>query len=236
MSGTTGWSLINSVPFDINDNWIEHPWKPAMDEIQINLQLNTSTMQTQNITLSSDPIQRVSIEVAEFNSTNVPKITFPDSLLIDASTYASWKRHIVMNKDSWCSRQDSRALPVHVQYGLSEELRDGSTVQVALPFMLIVIICNMLKVVAIWCTLRQDFSSIILTQGDAVASFLEVPDVTTVGKCMLDKRAILKNLRDPLQEDGFRWRASRQLRGHQIKTQWISNTYMYVALLNFKNL
>lgn len=80
--------------------------------------------------------------------------------------------------------------PLHIKYGFSTPTKDSSKVQIALSFMLVVIACNVVKAAAMLLTLRESFSSQLLTSGDAVASFLELPEPDTLGMCTFGKAAM----------------------------------------------
>lgn len=80
----------------------------------------------------------------------------------------------------------------------SQPLRSGSAVQIAVPFMVVIIICNGLKAIAVYCTLKESSTPLLVTQGDAVASFLDQPDMATLGYCStLEKSAIIQALNQP---------------------------------------
>ncbi|KAJ9636341.1 hypothetical protein H2199_008016 [Coniosporium tulheliwenetii] len=91
--------------------------------------------------------------------------------------------------------------PLHIKYGFSTPRRDSSKVQIALSFMLVVIACNAVKVVAMLLTLRESFSSQLLTSGDAVASFLALPEHDTLGMCTFGKAA-MRSTRSERPEPG----------------------------------
>jgi hypothetical protein len=66
-----------------------------------------------------------------------------------------------------------------------------SRIQLSLRFMIIVIICNAVKLgMMIWVLLWEK-SEFIVTLGDGAASYLETPDPNTEGLCVLSKDAIV---------------------------------------------
>jgi hypothetical protein len=73
---------------------------------------------------------------------------------------------------------------LRVEYAYAKTTSYGSKVQIGLPFLVIVIAANSVKIVCILCTLRTCSSGHIITVGDAVATFLETEDPGTTGKCM----------------------------------------------------
>lgn len=67
-----------------------------------------------------------------------------------------------------------------VQYCLSQQVSDVCRLQFSLPIMLIVITCNVIKLLCIVLTLMKNDKTLI-TMGDAIASFLSRPDPLTKG-------------------------------------------------------
>ncbi|KAH7071048.1 hypothetical protein FB567DRAFT_598307 [Paraphoma chrysanthemicola] len=63
----------------------------------------------------------------------------------------------------------------------------ANRVQVAIPFLCVVIACNFIKVIGIWLTIKTYSNEHLLTGGDAIASFLNTPEPTTAGRCTLTK-------------------------------------------------
>ncbi|KAE8405608.1 hypothetical protein BDV37DRAFT_293060 [Aspergillus pseudonomiae] len=55
------------------------------------------------------------------------------------------------------------------------------------PIAIAVIVSNVIKVVCMYLTARTGRKNILLTVGDALASFLTTPDPTTEGKCLLSR-------------------------------------------------
>ncbi|KAL3472966.1 hypothetical protein BJX99DRAFT_249257 [Aspergillus californicus] len=69
------------------------------------------------------------------------------------------------------------------------------------PICLIVIGCNLIKLLCTLFTARDSREDVFLTMGDAIASFLSRPDKTTEGACLLSKTLVDKNTQG--------WRKSR---------------------------
>lgn len=70
-----------------------------------------------------------------------------------------------------------------------------SRVQISLYFMIVVISFNALKLfIMLWVLMTDTSSQYLVTLGDAASSFLERPDSTTEGKCMLGREEILINM------------------------------------------
>ena len=71
-----------------------------------------------------------------------------------------------------------------VKYCLATEGLKSCRLEYSLPILLIVIFCNAIKLSAIIYAAKTIKKDHFITLGDAVASFLEVPDKTTVGHCL----------------------------------------------------
>jgi hypothetical protein len=81
-----------------------------------------------------------------------------------------------------------------VRYCLSEEVPDRCKVSLVPTFLIIVCVCNAVKLAAYAATLRTTHRSAnLVTQGDAIRSFLEAPDASLRGMC-LATRTVFSNL------------------------------------------
>jgi len=81
-----------------------------------------------------------------------------------------------------------------ISYCLSHRMPERCQVQASLLFLGLVIACNVLKslcLVASLCVSRQ--GEPLLATGDAASSFLDVPDPTTEGSCLLSVADIKKS-------------------------------------------
>lgn len=77
-----------------------------------------------------------------------------------------------------------------VKYCLSRPILERCKLQFSLWIMIIIIICNTVKTTCMVVMWRQDHKPLV-TLGDAIASFLRVPDQTTAKNCLADKGRIL---------------------------------------------
>jgi hypothetical protein len=139
---------------------------------------------------------------------SLPSMIWPTSTLVNASqTYS------ILNVPSISGINDTTfwlaTAPLHIAYALVEPITDSSSVQIGLSFMIVVIISNVAKFMAILFTLRDFSSSLLLTAGDALASFLKRPDLTTVGMCNLKRQEIINRLRRPQNVESAIWRSRR---------------------------
>ena len=99
---------------------------------------------------------------------------------------------------------------------VSPPTQGDSSLQFSLIIMLMVIVCNAVKVVCcILAARRLGESRPLVTIGDAVASFLEVPDPTTAGFCLLDGRSAESVIKGPETVKRTRIRWNEQSKKHR---------------------
>lgn len=75
---------------------------------------------------------------------------------------------------------------LNIEGGYALRGRRNSRIQLSLPFLLIVIVCNIIKLVCLTMTLKWGDmikENPLVTIGDAVVAFLEQPDCFTEGHC-----------------------------------------------------
>ncbi|PKY07948.1 hypothetical protein P168DRAFT_331255 [Aspergillus campestris IBT 28561] len=84
----------------------------------------------------------------------------------------------------------SRVVESTVSHCLSEKVDEKCQFLFSLPLCLAVILCNSIKVLAMFLTAHGSRREVLLTIGDAMSSFLSNPDKTTVGNCLLSKSSI----------------------------------------------
>jgi hypothetical protein len=81
---------------------------------------------------------------------------------------------------------------VHVAYAFARVVQSGnSSLEISLFFMLIVIVSNLVKAIAMLLVLLDERPVYLVTVGDAIASFLETPDPVTLDLCTLSKDDLL---------------------------------------------
>jgi hypothetical protein len=81
---------------------------------------------------------------------------------------------------------------VHIANASARVVQSGnSSLEISLFFMLIVIVSNLVKAIAMLVVLLDERPIYLVTVGDAVASFLENPDPVTLDLCTLSKDDIL---------------------------------------------
>lgn len=67
-------------------------------------------------------------------------------------------------------------------------------VEFSVPIIVVVIMCNMCKVLCMALTLWYSTGTKFVTLGDAIADFLEVPDPTTKNLCAMSKHDVFKGM------------------------------------------
>ena len=75
-----------------------------------------------------------------------------------------------------------------IEYCLAMEAPKSCRLEVSLQILFIMIACNAFKFFAVVCTLKVITKEHFVTLGDAIASFLKIPDELTVGHCLKAKR------------------------------------------------
>jgi hypothetical protein len=83
-----------------------------------------------------------------------------------------------------------------IDYCMSATTDETCTLQYSSTIMITIIACGLIKLVATFITLRTSWkieqdptNRELVTLGDAIESFLTVPDPTSVGRCLLDQKA-----------------------------------------------
>jgi hypothetical protein len=102
--------------------------------------------------------------------------------------------------------------PLHIDYAMREVRDKDHRLQMAISLLVVVLICNLCKAGCIYLTLSESASGALVTQGDAVASFLKHPDPTTAGLSTLNKTKLIKEFRrgeKGIPEPWDRWESRR---------------------------
>ncbi|XMA11573.1 hypothetical protein WAI453_004364 [Rhynchosporium graminicola] len=75
-----------------------------------------------------------------------------------------------------------------VEYCLSQKVEDQCRLQFAVPIMIAVLTCNFVKLLCMVVTIWICREPTLVTLGDALSSFLEIPDQNTAGMCIATKK------------------------------------------------
>ena len=74
-----------------------------------------------------------------------------------------------------------------IQYCLSKGVKEHCKLQCSLVIMIVVIVCNLVKTICMSIIAWKQDPEPLVTLGDAIASFLDRPDVKSKGNCVLGK-------------------------------------------------
>jgi hypothetical protein len=83
----------------------------------------------------------------------------------------------------------------NVQYCLSERVPEKCSYNGNIPIVAIVLVANLIKLVGMLYVAFRLRDAPLITVGDAVESFLNEPDRTTRGMCLLTKEDVVKSIR-----------------------------------------
>lgn len=107
-----------------------------------------------------------------------------------------------------------------IDYCLSQTTAEKCALQFSLPIMLIVIICNLIKITCMILIMLMKGPQPLVTVGDAIASFLVEPDPATKNKCLADKYFFRRN---DWQARKMTWKFERRWWFHAAsKTRWLA--------------
>ena len=104
----------------------------------------------------------------------------------------------------------------------------ASKIQASLTFLVIVIVCNFIKLLIMLWVVFMEHKQYIVTLGDGAASFLEHRDATTERMCMLSKREITGEVAEAsfTHSDQLEWLVMES------KMKWSERTIMYSNIRN----
>ncbi|KAI4263476.1 MAG: hypothetical protein L6R42_001378 [Xanthoria sp. 1 TBL-2021] len=189
------WSYLPTSGLEgLTDTFIPGPIWPDSGTISTNMVLSPKD----NTYSIKQPSSILTFNISAHNGSYMPDVTWPDPVFISSSISHTWKAGVSIDDQGWLStaslsNRTSGATTLHTSYGLSTHIPQSSSIQVARMFLVVVMVCNVLKTIAIYFTLRESLSSQILTLGDAVSSYLEPPDLGTMGACILSRRKLARN-------------------------------------------
>jgi hypothetical protein len=121
---------------------------------------------------------------------------------------------VALSNDSWFMADQP------VEYCLSEAVPDICRLQFAVPIMVVVLSCNFVKLLCMVFTVWRCKEFSMVTLGDAVGSFLEMPDPYTRGMCTVTKKEIENGAWTRYQPK--RWESRRSFRCEAVGVRrWI---------------
>ncbi|KAG0126943.1 hypothetical protein HOY82DRAFT_491140 [Tuber indicum] len=116
----------------------------------------------------------------------------------------------------------------------SERIRGNCKVQFSLWVMIAVICCNLIKACGMVMTVSRSREPTLVTLGDAVDSFLRIPDPTTMGMCFADRRFIEMEWSQERRSGTRQWRhiGAQRWWTSVSKTRWITcNIFCLIIII-----
>ncbi|KOC13760.1 hypothetical protein AFLA70_67g003421 [Aspergillus flavus AF70] len=117
---------------------------------------------------------------------------------IDAHSVSYWDRSGSFNNSVYhavVSKQRDGLAEVAVSGCMTKDANQHCQIYFSPAICVAVIACNIVKVYCMYMTARTDHKEIFLTVGDALSSFLDRPDPTTKGHCLLSREDIIYGFR-----------------------------------------
>lgn len=124
------------------------------------------------------------------NDTVSDQISSFNQFLAKGGSTAGW-----LNATDWLQPTLQVGPDVHVAHAFAVRTLAQSRLQLSIHYIVVVIAANTLKLLIMLSVLILDRSSYLVTLGDAVASFLSSPDLTTTGRCLYEDEYVLKQCR-----------------------------------------
>ncbi|KAL3454137.1 hypothetical protein BJX65DRAFT_292349 [Aspergillus insuetus] len=88
-----------------------------------------------------------------------------------------------------------------VDYCLAERTPEKCTLEYSFSLSIVVIVTNVVKIAMLLATIWALRANPLLTIGDAIASFLRIPDESSRGMCLLSKEDVVRKQRQALSRD-----------------------------------
>jgi hypothetical protein len=219
-NGTTQLEYV--VPNSMEDTW----WglSPAdLDDFSINISatLDYRTMTLTCATASLPIHQRIVVPLDNITD-HMPDISWPDPQMVKLGKPKAWSTVLKAN-GSWPFRNFGSSKSYSAPLS---PLSSAASIQIALPFMVVVIICNACKMAVIFWMVRKSFENRIVMQGDAIALFLERPESLTHGFCMTDKIELVEQMKTRQRHSSKPWHVYRHPQGRNVRARWRSNIFV----------
>ncbi|KAF2678605.1 hypothetical protein K458DRAFT_348372 [Lentithecium fluviatile CBS 122367] len=137
-------------------------------------------------------------EVAR-NATGYPKVKADVPSNLNMSDFVGRPGSLTLMRDltfnitsfDWITPRDN--IYLHIVGARARSVTSRSRIQLSLRFMIIVIVCNALKLAMMLWVLFLERSDFIVTLGDGAATYLEDPDPHTEGFSVFNREAIITN-------------------------------------------
>ena len=144
----------------------------------------------------------------------------------------SWINSIVANELPWVLPLSTRE-KVEVRGCKSEVIEERCKLQFSLGIMIAVICCNIVKACAMIMTIVRSREPTLVTLGDAIDSFLRVPDPTTIGICFADRGFIDREWRRGWRTGPRQWKQKGVQRWwtNVSKRRWIICNFFFAITI-----
>jgi hypothetical protein len=175
------WTSALVAPTNMSCDWPVIHYNSSIFDVRMNRSSKPNILSP----LAIQPIRffRPLVESLSPN-TSYPDLPWPSSYFIQAGGDVGARGVLTAcPKNDWLGPLTA----FHVKEARAKINSYANRVQIAIPFLSIVIIANLIKVIAIYSTLRMQSSGHLITAGDAIASFLEHPEPAMRGMCTLTK-------------------------------------------------
>ncbi|KAH7076743.1 hypothetical protein BKA63DRAFT_288711 [Paraphoma chrysanthemicola] len=158
---------------------------------------------------------------------------FLKNITATQSTSRDWVRiDRMVGRASNSNETDSDPPPKfgHVSHAYAQRLSTASRIQLSLNFLIIVIVCNTVKLLTMLWVVFMERKDYIVTLGDGASSFLERPDSTTEKMCILSKPEIVRDVADAPHKSKHNDQLSRLVT--QSGKRWVKQYSTYSNALN----
>ena len=144
----------------------------------------------------------------------------------------SWISSMAVNKHPWVLTLFTGEV-VEVRGCKSEIVEERCKVQFSLGIMIAVICCNLVKACAMIMTIVGSQEPTLVTLGDAIDSFLRIPDPTTMGICFADRLFIDREWRRGRRTGPRQWKQKGGQRWwtNVSKTRWITCNFFFAITI-----
>ncbi|KAL3490613.1 hypothetical protein BJX62DRAFT_225746 [Aspergillus germanicus] len=102
----------------------------------------------------------------------------------------TWARQLEVRMENFPVDDEYRGWfypKLYSYYCLVKQVDEHCELNLNLPICLVVIACNMVKLICMYVAAKTSQREILLTVGDALASFLDHPDATTRDQCLMSR-------------------------------------------------
>ena len=115
----------------------------------------------------------------------------------------------------------------------SEIMKEKCKVRFSLGIMIAVIGCNLIKVCSMITTVLRSREPTLVTLGDAIDSFLSIPDPTTMGICFADRQFIEREWKHWSRTGQRQWKQNGVQRWwtSASKTRWITCNFCSLIVI-----